>query len=92
MPTVVTRSPQLNRTSAEDGDVPDFSPQEAPPLMKALVGSWDHRPYRLLAENTALRTRVAELEQALQALSRENDALRAELEQGSALEVAVASR
>ena len=59
--------------------------------MKALVGSWDHRPYRLLAENTALRTRVADLEQALQALSLENEALRAALEEASALQVAVAS-
>jgi hypothetical protein len=49
--------------------------------MKALVGSWDHRPYRLLAENTALRTRVADLEQALEALSEDNRALRRALEQ-----------
>jgi|GEM_PF-4738930 len=59
--------------------------------MKALVGSWDNRPYRLLAENTALRTRVADLEQALEALSQENEALRSALEQAGELQVAVAS-
>lgn len=42
--------------------------------MKALVGSWDNRPYRLLAEITALRARVTELEQQL-ALAREENAL-----------------
>lgn len=44
--------------------------------MKALVGSWDHRPYRLLAENTALRARVGELEAALAAERAEHEALR----------------
>lgn len=43
--------------------------------MKALIGSWDNRPYRLLAEITALRTRVAELEQALQAAQQDNAVL-----------------
>lgn len=47
--------------------------------MKALVGSWDNRPYRLLAENTALRTRVAEQRQELAELREENVALRAAL-------------
>lgn len=45
--------------------------------MKALVGSWDHRPYRLLAENAALRTRVADLELELRRLREERDLLRA---------------
>lgn len=43
--------------------------------MKALIGSWDNRPYRLLAEITALRTRVAELERALQAAQQDNAVL-----------------
>jgi hypothetical protein len=47
--------------------------------MKALVGSWDHRPYGLIAENTALRTRVADLELALQRAQQENEQLRAAL-------------
>ena len=47
--------------------------------MKALVGSWDHRPYQLLAEVTALRSRVRELQEALDAAERENERLRAEL-------------
>jgi len=44
--------------------------------MKALVGSWDHRPYRLLAENAALRARVAELEAALAAERAEHEEAR----------------
>jgi hypothetical protein len=44
--------------------------------MKALIGSWDNRPYKLLAEITALRTRVGELEAALAAVSEENERLR----------------
>ena len=44
--------------------------------MKALVGSWDSGPYRLLAEAAALRNRVAELEAALAAVRNENAALR----------------
>lgn len=47
--------------------------------MKALVGSWDHRPYQLLAEVTALRSRVRELQEALDAAQRENERLRAAL-------------
>ncbi len=47
--------------------------------MKALVGSWDNRPPRMLAELTALRTRVAELKRELDALREENAALRAAL-------------
>jgi len=45
--------------------------------MKAIIGSWDQRPYRLLAEATALRSRVAELEAELQVLREENATLRA---------------
>jgi hypothetical protein len=44
--------------------------------MKALVGSWENRPYRLLAEVTALRARVRDLEQALQRVEEENAVLR----------------
>lgn len=44
--------------------------------MKALVGSWDRRPYHLLAEITALRTRVSELQRELAAAQEENEALR----------------
>jgi hypothetical protein len=40
--------------------------------MKALVGSWDHRPYQLLAEITALRGRVAQLERELAEARAEN--------------------
>ena len=45
--------------------------------MKALIGSWDHRPYQLLAEATALRARVRELEAELAALREENASLQA---------------
>lgn len=45
--------------------------------MKALVGPWDDRPYRLLAEITALRARVAELEEQLERARQESTALRA---------------
>lgn len=48
--------------------------------MKALVGSWDQRPYHLVAEITALRSRVRELEDALERQTRESDRLRDELE------------
>ncbi len=44
--------------------------------MKALVGSWDQRPYQLLAEITALRTRVAELQSELTDARDENAILR----------------
>lgn len=44
--------------------------------MKALIGSWDHRPYQLLAEATALRTRVRELEARLSEMQAENATLR----------------
>ena len=44
--------------------------------MKALIGSWDHRPYQLLAEATALRARVRELESQLGQAREENEALR----------------
>jgi regulator of replication initiation timing len=48
--------------------------------MKALVGSWDNRPHRVLAELTALRTRVAELQSELAAVREENAALRRALD------------
>ena len=47
--------------------------------MKALIGSWDHRPYQLLAEATALRARVRELEAQLAAANAENAQLQAAL-------------
>lgn len=47
--------------------------------MKALVGSLDHRPYVLLAENTALRGKVGDLELALRNALDENAVLRAAL-------------
>jgi hypothetical protein len=59
--------------------------------MKALVGSWDNRPYKLLAEITALRAKVAQLEQALAASLEENDRLRAQVADRE-LEVVAASR
>jgi hypothetical protein len=55
--------------------------------MKALVGSWDHRPYGLLAENTALRSRIGELESALQRALEENAILRAALDDAVAVDV-----
>ena len=58
--------------------------------MKALVGSWDNRPYRLLAEITALRTRVAELEQEL-ALAREENAVLRESVREEDLEVVLST-
>lgn len=45
--------------------------------MKAIVGSWDNRPHRLLAENAQLRNRVAELQDALRRAHEENAVLRA---------------
>lgn len=47
--------------------------------MKAIIGSWDQRPYQLLAEITALRGRVRDLEHALARAEEENAALRARL-------------
>lgn len=47
--------------------------------MKALVGSWDTRPHGVIAELTALRTRVAELQRELAKSRAENAALRAAL-------------
>ena len=58
--------------------------------MKALVGSWDNRPYRLLAEVTALRTRVRELEQEL-ALAREENAVLRESLRDEDLEVVLST-
>ena len=54
--------------------------------MKALVGSWENRPYRLLAEVTALRGRVRDLEQALQRAEEENAMLRAQQAQLEAID------
>lgn len=48
--------------------------------MKALVGSWDHRPHQLLAEITSLRARVRELEETLAEVERERDELREALD------------
>lgn len=55
--------------------------------MKALVGSWDHRPYGLLAENTALRSKVGELTLALDRALEENAILRAALADAVTVEV-----
>lgn len=64
--------------------------------MKALVGSWDQRPYHLVAEITALRTRVRDLEAALEREAEENQRLRDELAavraDQSAREVALTTR
>jgi hypothetical protein len=60
--------------------------------MKALVGSWDHRPYQLLAEITALRGRIAQLERELAEARSDNaelSALVGRLEDLDGLEVAV---
>ena len=46
--------------------------------MKAVIGSWENRPYRLLAEVTALRSRVAELQEQRDELEAQMRALRAE--------------
>ena len=46
--------------------------------MKALVGSWENRPYKLLAEVTALRGRVRDLEEALRRAEEQNALLRAQ--------------
>ncbi len=59
--------------------------------MKALVGSWDHRPYRLLAEATALRARIAELEAKLAEASEENAMLRAALHDAERVEVVLSA-
>lgn len=58
--------------------------------MKAIIGSWDHRPYQLLAEATALRARVAELEAQLQQVREENATLREAL-RDTDLEVVMSS-
>lgn len=57
--------------------------------MKALIGSWDNRPYQLLAEITALRTRVTELEQALHRAHEDNAVLQQALQEHDAAEAAV---
>lgn len=45
--------------------------------MKAIIGSVEQRPYRLLAEIASLRARNAELEQRLRRAEQEVEALRA---------------
>lgn len=72
--------PQPAAASAPEPDT-TTKPQEEHP-MKALVGSWEHRPYQLLAEVTALRTRVRELEEALEKAERENAQLREAIDAG----------
>jgi hypothetical protein len=57
--------------------------------MKALVGSWDTRPARVLAELTALRTRVAELKGELERARAENAELRQALAEAQARELAL---
>ena len=66
--------------------------------MKAVLGSWENRPYRLLAEVAALRSRVQEFQQEraqmqaeLAALREENETLR-ELVRPDDLEVVLSSR
>lgn len=44
--------------------------------MKALVGSWDSAPHKLLAEITALRSKVAQLHAENASLREENAMLR----------------
>jgi cell division protein FtsB len=56
---------------------------EGSSMAKALIGYMNsdlRTPARLTAENTRLRTRVAELEALVQRLSQENDALAAHAE------------
>lgn len=59
--------------------------------MKALIGSWDNRPYRLLAEITALRARVAELEQELHRARDDNALLQEALRQRDEAEIVALS-
>ncbi len=59
--------------------------------MKALVGSWENRPYRLLAEVTALRTRVAELETELSVVQEENATLRESVREADEIAVVLTS-
>ena len=58
--------------------------------MKAIIGSWEHRPYQLLAEATALRARVRELEAQLGQVRDENATLREALLEND-LEVVLSS-
>lgn len=59
--------------------------------MKALVGSWDHAPQKLLAEITALRTKVAQLHAEIADLRAENAMLREMRESMSSDELASSS-
>lgn len=44
--------------------------------MKALIGSWENHPQKLVAEITALRSKVAELKAEIADLQAENALLR----------------
>ena len=55
--------------------------------MKALVGSWADRPYRLQADNAALRARVAELTAELHRVGEELEVLRAALARHESIRV-----
>lgn len=59
--------------------------------MKALVGSWDTAPHKLLAEITALRTKVAQLKAENADLRAENAMLRDLRESAAADELASTS-
>lgn len=59
--------------------------------MKALVGSWDTAPHKLLAEITALRTKVAQLKAENADLRAENAMLRDLREAAAADELASTS-
>lgn len=51
--------------------------------MKALIGAWDSQPHKLLAEITALRSKIARLEGEIADLESENAMLRSRLEQST---------
>ena len=59
--------------------------------MKALVGSWDSAPHKLLAEITALRSKVAQLTAENADLQAENAMLRELREAASADQLASSS-
>ncbi|MDP8969004.1 MAG: hypothetical protein M3N52_00535 [Actinomycetota bacterium] len=59
--------------------------------MKALVGPWDDRPYRLIAEITALRARVAELEAELERAREESAALLRAAREADDIQVALST-
>lgn len=59
--------------------------------MKALVGSWDTAPHKLLAEITALRSKVAQLRAENADLRAENAMLRELRDTAKSDELAVTS-